>query len=100
MKIGLVCPYDMYKGGGVQEVTLALHRGLLKRRHKSRIITPVPPSYDGSDKKDIIFIGVSRDIKSPFKTTGQISINLNSDDITDALDREQFDILHFHEPWV
>ncbi len=100
MKIGLICPYNIFKGGGVQECVLALKNELSKRGHKVFIITPkpreVPASYDSS----IILVGVAADVKSPFHTTAQLSANVDSNALTRLLHEHNFDILHFHEPWV
>lgn len=100
MKIGLVCPYNIFRGGGVQEVVLALQKELLTRGHEARIITPLPRDYTGPKSDHTIFIGTSADFKSPFHTTAQVSVSLNTEEIASMLEREQFDILHFHEPWV
>jgi phosphatidylinositol alpha-mannosyltransferase len=64
-----------------------------------KIITPQPRKSQGRKKPGVIFIGGSRDVKS-LHTTAQISVSVNSDAVQDVLDREAFDILHFHEPWV
>lgn len=100
MKIGLVCPYDIYKGGGVQECVRAMQSELSRRGHAVKIITPLPRRALSRKSKNIIFIGRSRDIKSPLHTTSQISVSLNNDMVEEVLNREKFDILHFHEPWV
>lgn len=100
MNIGLVCPYNIFKGGGVQEHVLALQAELIKRGHTAKIITPWPRSYLGDEPKDVIFMGASTDMKSPLMTTVQVSATGNRDRITEVLDKEQFDILNFHEPWV
>ncbi len=100
MKIGLICPYNISKGGGVQEGVLALQRELIKRGHTAKIITPAPRKVKNSVDPNIILIGTARDIRSPFATTAQVSVSVNTDDIEKVLQEEQFDILHFHEPWV
>jgi phosphatidylinositol alpha-mannosyltransferase len=100
MKIGLVSPYNMFKGGGVQECVLALQSELLRRGHKAIIITPQPRDYDGEPPDNMIFLGGSTDFRSPFHTTAQVSVTANLDRVDEVLEREQFDLLHFHEPWV
>lgn len=100
MRIGLVCPYNMTKGGGVQECVRALQRGLQKKGHTVKIITPLPRQNNVADEDNIIYVGRARDIKSPFATVGQISVSVNTRVLDDILATEQFDILHFHEPWV
>jgi phosphatidylinositol alpha-mannosyltransferase len=100
MRIGLVCPYNITRGGGVQEGIIAIRRELAKRGHIAKIITPLPRVVDKSEWPDVIFIGTATDIKSPFATTAQVSVSLKSDEIEQVLEQEKFDILHFHEPWV
>lgn len=99
MKIGIVCPYDMIKGGGVQEIVKAQAAGLQRRGHDVTIITPRPPKYTGEPDKHTVFVGQSTDVRLPIRTTIQVSIN-GSEVIDALLDEENFDILHFHEPWV
>lgn len=100
MRIGLVCPYNMFKGGGVQECVLALKQELKSRGHVVQIITPrprqVPPKYD----PDIILVGSATDVKSPFHTTAQVSATLDSAALDAMLATHKFDVIHFHEPWV
>jgi len=101
MKIGLVCPYNVVKGGGVQEIVRAMHKELTLRGHDVRIITPEPRELpDAHRTKDVIFIGSAANFNSPLHTTSQISGTSDMYAIEQMLDREKFDILHFHEPWV
>lgn len=100
MKIGLVCPYNITKGGGVNEIVHATHDELVKRGHSVKIITPLPRDAEVVDIPDVIFAGASTDFRSPLHTTVQVSASYDTDKINDMLEYEQFDILHFHEPWV
>lgn len=100
MKIGLVCPYNYVRGGGVQECVRAMHDRLKKMGHEVRVITPLPLGYNGHTPVDTIFLGSSTDFHSPLATTTQLSASVNDQEIEEMLAREQFDILHFHEPWV
>ena len=99
MKIGLVCPYSIAKGGGVQEIVYAMQRELNRRGHDAYIITPRPQDHEGEPEDHVIFVGASVDFSSPLRTTGQVSASV-SETIERMLEEEQFDILHFHEPWV
>jgi phosphatidyl-myo-inositol alpha-mannosyltransferase len=99
MKIGLVCPYNMFKGGGVQEVVLALREGLQERGHKAYIITPQPRDYTGPKVPGIIMIGGGTHVKA-FHTSSQVSASVDNDALEEMLEMEKFDILHFHEPWT
>lgn len=103
MKIGLVCPYNIYKGGGVQECVKELRLQLEKNGHEAYIITPKPRKSNPDEKleKNIIFIGASADIKSPFQATvAQISATVDIDAIDKMLAKYKFDVIHYHEPWV
>lgn len=100
MKVGLVSPYNMFKGGGVQECILAIEAELVKRGHHAVIITPQPRNYDGPTPENVIFLGGSTDFRSPFHTTAQVSATISTDKLDEVLEQEKFDLLHFHEPWV
>ncbi len=99
MKIGLVCPYNMFLGGGVQECVLALRDGLVKRGHEAYIVTPQPRNYTGPKHDGIIMVGGAARWKS-YGTTTQVSASVDLDSLSEMLDREKFDVLHFHEPWA
>ncbi len=99
MKIGLISPYNIFKGGGVQECVLALQAELIKRGHVVKIITPQPRLYTGAAPENVIFMGASRDMKSWLHTTVQVSAG-NSERMAETLAVEKFDILNFHEPWI
>lgn len=100
MKIGLICPYNIAKGGGVQEIVLATHAELTRRGHDVRIITPLPRDTEVIDMPDCIFVGVSTDFRSPMRTTAQVSATADPEKIEQMLTAEKFDVLHFHEPWI
>ncbi len=100
MKIGLVCPYNMARGGGVQEIVRDLRAGLTKLGHDVKIVTPRPRDISGCDTEGIIFLGNAADFRSPMHTTAQFSVSVDTDEIDHMLETEQFDLLHFHEPWI
>ncbi|HSH56225.1 MAG TPA: glycosyltransferase family 4 protein [Candidatus Limnocylindrales bacterium] len=101
MKIGLVCPYNIAKGGGVQEIVRAMQQELTKRGHTAKILTPEPRDIEAHHRQDdIIFVGSAADFKSPLHTTSQFSVTADTYGIDQMLEEEDFDILHFHEPWV
>jgi phosphatidylinositol alpha-mannosyltransferase len=99
MKIGIICPYDITKGGGVQEIVKAQAKELGHRGHEVFIITPRPQGYEVAPEQRILFVGNAADLRSPGRTTIQVSAGLN-DDIHALLEKHNFDILHFHEPWM
>ncbi len=100
MKIGLVCPYNIWRGGGVQECVLAMQSELKKRGHEALIITPRSRDAHEDPPPDTILIGTGADVKSPFQTTGQFSVSMSPEDLHRILTENSFDILHFHEPGV
>lgn len=100
MKIGLVCPYNLFKGGGVQECVLAMRAELTSRGHEVLIITFRPSSFKGRVPPHVRMLGRGRDVKSPFSTTAQISVTVDIEQVDELFENEQFDVLHFHEPWV
>jgi phosphatidylinositol alpha-mannosyltransferase len=103
MKIGLVCPYNIYKGGGVQECVRELQTELNNNGHEAYIITPKPrgEKIKTEDAKKIIFIGASADIRSPFQATvAQISATVDVKAIDKMMKEYQFDVINYHEPWV
>ncbi|HET9098679.1 MAG TPA: glycosyltransferase family 4 protein [Candidatus Saccharimonadales bacterium] len=102
MKIGLVCPYNIERNGGVLEVVLALKDGLNAKGHKVKIITPYPSNHELEESPEIIFAGTSTDFRtlSFTDTTSQVSSTADSEKIDKMLQEEDFDILHFHEPWM
>ncbi len=100
MKIGLVCPYNIFRGGGVQEGVLAIKDELIKRGHQAIIITPRPRNVSIAETDGIVLIGSSTDVKSLFHTTAQVSVSVDGAELDALLEKEKFDVLHFHEPWV
>jgi phosphatidylinositol alpha-mannosyltransferase len=100
MKIGLVCPYNIARGGGVQECVKALRTELTRRGHQVKILTPRPRDLSKTDTRGVIFLGNAADFHSPLATTAQVSASITPAAIDNILEREAFDVLHFHEPWV
>lgn len=100
MKIGLVCPYNIFKGGGVQECVIALQRQLTDKGHQALIITPRPNRVPQSNIDGLELVGTAKEIKSPFHTTAQVSVILDPKQLDELLVRHKFDVLHVHEPWV
>lgn len=90
----------MFKGGGVQECILAMQTELTKRGHEALIITPKPRDYTDKQPDSMILVGTATDVKSPFHTTAQVSVSVEPDELESMLEKQKFDLLHFHEPWV
>lgn len=101
MKIGLICPYNIARGGGVQEVVRALQTELIARGHQAIIITPQPrEKVARAEAGPVAFLGAATDFRSPLATTAQLSASVATDEIDALLEYEHFDVLNFHEPWV
>ena len=84
----------------MQECVIAVQAELKKRGHEAYIITPQSREAKNNPPADTFLVGSGTDIRSPFATTAQISASFNSDELQEIVDTHQFDILHFHEPWV
>jgi phosphatidylinositol alpha-mannosyltransferase len=99
MKIALVSPYDFAFPGGVPNHIAALERQFTKMGHDVRVIAPASKIVpDFGDR--FIPIGKPR----PVPTNGSIarltlSLRLASK-IKEVLARENFDIIHLHEPFM
>ncbi|MFI5275326.1 MAG: glycosyltransferase family 4 protein [Candidatus Saccharimonadales bacterium] len=101
MKIGLVCPYNVARSGGVQELVFAYQTELRRRGHDALVITPEPREMTEAcaARTHILYLGSGADFNAPIHTTGQVSAGLN-DEIDRVLEEHKFDVLHFHEPGV
>ncbi len=99
MKIALVSPYDFSSPGGVVNHIRALASEYKKLGHDVCILSPTSEkNYSGPDK----FLPMG-DVKAiPFGgTVVRISISLNlAPRIKDILEKEQFDVIHLHEPFM
>ncbi len=100
MKIGIVCPYNMALGGAVQEIAKESYDELTRRGHTVVIISPRPtqgePALSGYD---IRYVGKATDFRA-LGTTAQVSYCTKPREIDELFQREQFDVVHVHEPWV
>jgi len=100
VKIGLVCPYDFSRQGGVQKLVEQLDSELRSRGHEVYIITPRPRSFKGETPKNIIFVGQSAKWNTPINTTLEVGLSLDLNEMEDMLVEEKFDLLNVHEPEV
>lgn len=98
MKIGLVCPYVL-NVGGVQEHVRALYENLTKKGHQVRILAP--HLFGEKPKKDVIFLGRGFYTDNTAGTGSHLTLGLHYGPVVEEiLQKEKFDILHFHEPIV
>lgn len=79
---------------------MAVQSELKKRGHEVYIITPRSRAARENPPRDTILVGAGADVRSPFSTTAQISASMNPEELERIVDEYNFDILHFHEPWV
>jgi phosphatidylinositol alpha-mannosyltransferase len=100
MRIGITCPHNIFVGGGVGEVVKALEHGLSKKGHYVKILTPRPRDYEGEVPNQIITLGMSVKTKAFSGTAWQWSVSVDNNEIDEVFEREKFDIIHFHEPWM
>lgn len=98
MKIGLVCPYVL-NIGGVQEHVRALYENFTRRGHQVRILAP--HLFGEKPKKDVIFLGRGFYTDNTAGTGSHLTLGLHYGPIVEEiLQKEKFDILHFHEAMV
>lgn len=102
MKIGLVCPFDMFnRPGGVPDVVVHLYKGLKARGHDVKVITQRPSNFKGQAPEDFVLFGVTRNFKTNgLGTEGSMGMPSDSAEIADYFHREKFNVINFHEPWI
>src|SRR5579859_1853154 len=98
MKVGLVSPYDWAHPGGVSEHIRHLSRQLTSLGHEVRVLSPAS----------------RRDIEEPnfYRIGGVVPVRVNQSvaritlsltlarRVQEILDRERFDVVHLHEPFM
>jgi phosphatidylinositol alpha-mannosyltransferase len=99
VKIGLVCPYIYPENGGVAQHVRHLYENLRLRGHDVRIITASHGPQRASEG-DILRIGVGFSV--PLNgSMGTLTFSPRYlGQVRDLLERERFDVLHLHEPFV
>lgn len=100
MRIGLVCPYHLARPGGVLDHVKRLHYELTKRGHYVKIITPLPRDFEEEVPPEFITLGTSMNTTAFAGTAWQMSFSVDNSAIDEVFEREKFDVLHFHEPWI
>ena len=99
MKIALVSPYDFAFPGGVTSHISSLERYLSRMGHEVKVIAPASqPVTIFGDR--FIPIGKPRPIPSSGSII-RVTISLRlASTIKEVLNREKFDIIHLHEPFM
>ena len=95
----MVCPYNYFRPGGVQTCVRELSVDLRKRGHYVKVIAPNPRRQVRYEKdNNLILLGGSTEFNTPFHTKADIGMTRDRELIDDLFEKEQFDILHIHEP--
>jgi len=99
VKIGLVSPYVYPLPGGVTQHVRYLYENLRLRGHEVRILTS-SHGLQRSSEGDVIRLG--KGFSMPANgSMGTITLSPRYvSQARELLDRERFDVLHFHEPFV
>lgn len=99
MKIGLVTPYIYPLPGGVNAHVHDLYEHLVARGHDVRIISSIHGPQRQSEG-DVIRLGYGFSVPAN-GSVGTLTFSPTyARQIRETLDRERFDVLHFHEPFV
>jgi phosphatidylinositol alpha-mannosyltransferase len=95
LRIGLVCPYSLSIPGGVQAQVLGLARELRRQGHEARVLGPCdgpPPDSFVTPLGDSLPTAANGSI-APLAPDAAAALRTIR-----ALNDEQFDVLHVHEP--
>jgi phosphatidylinositol alpha-mannosyltransferase len=99
VKIGLVTPYIFPLPGGVNAHVGYLYENLVRRGHDVRIISSTHGPQRSSEG-DIIRLGYGWSVPTN-GSIGTLTVSHRYGQLVgEMLDRERFDVLHFHEPFV
>lgn len=100
MKIALVSPYDYPYPGGVTEHISHLASEFRRRGHEVHIIAPQSQTAERHIQTGEIIHAVGRVVPVPANgSVARISLSLRlSRQVKEILEREQFDVIHLHEP--
>lgn len=99
MKIAIVCPNDLAKKGGVQNLSVQMHQHLSMRGHESILIS-IRPSRSLS-LKNVKYFGAGTPVfvnetASEIAWEGVRDLGL----IKDYLDKQKFDVVCIHHPYA
>ncbi|OGO56030.1 MAG: hypothetical protein A2V85_02585 [Chloroflexi bacterium RBG_16_72_14] len=99
MKIGLVSPYVYPLPGGVTQHVRYLYENLRQRGHDVRILTS-SHGLQRASEGDVIRLG--KGFSMPANgSVGTVTVSFRYiSQVRAVLERERFDVLHFHEPFV
>lgn len=100
MKVGLVSPYDYSHPGGVTEHLRHLGHWLRQLGHEVR--TFAPSSRRDIEREVPDFYRIGRVFPLPGNdSVARITLSFHlARRVSEIMDRERFDVLHFHEPFL
>jgi phosphatidylinositol alpha-mannosyltransferase len=100
MKVGLVSPYDYTHPGGVTEHIRHLGNWLRHLGHEVR--TFAPSSRPTAEREIPEFYRIGRVFPVPGNdSVARITLSFHmARRVSEIMDRERFDVLHFHEPFL
>jgi phosphatidyl-myo-inositol alpha-mannosyltransferase len=100
MKVGLVSPYDYSHPGGVTEHIRHLGHWLRQLGHEVR--TFAPSSRRDAEREIPDFYRIGRVFRVPANdSVARITLSFHlARRVSEIMDRERFDVLHFHEPFL
>ncbi len=100
MKIALVSPYDWAVPGGVNRHVFNLSQHFLRRGHEVTVVAPAS-KRSGDEPPYLHVIGHSAIGLPASGSVANVSMSYNlSSRVKRLLAREQFDVVHIHEPFV
>ncbi len=100
MKIALVSPYDWAVPGGVNRHVFNLSQHFLRRGHEVTVVAPAS-KRSGDEPPYLHVIGHSAIGLPASGSVANVSMSYNlSSRVKKLLAREQFDVVHVHEPFV
>ena len=100
MKIAMVSPYDFTWPGGVTAHVTQLARALGRSGHEVQVLAPHSPSRDFEDADLLVPFGRSIPLPSGGSTARVTLSWWLYPKVRALLKKEQFDIIHLHEPMV
>lgn len=98
MKIALVSPYDFPYPGGVTAHISHLEEHFTRWGHRVKILAPSSGNSEDLAQRGVIVVG--KPVSIPANgSVARITLSLRlAGQVKAILNREQFDVIHFHEP--
>ncbi|MFN2484185.1 MAG: glycosyltransferase family 4 protein, partial [Candidatus Limnocylindria bacterium] len=99
LKVGIVSPYGYPHPGGVNEHVRYTYEAMRRMGHEVKIITSAY-GRERESEGDVFRLGVGFAFPSN-GSIGRVTFGTRfNEQARELLDRERFDVLHFHEPFV